>query len=49
VIAVHTLTQSTLHVLTYADGYNRSRHPDDYHQTYKLVISYLVALDDLVN
>ena len=48
-ITVHTLTQRTLHVLHTPADTIEAVHLDDYYQTYKLVISDLVALDDLVN
>ena len=48
-ITVHTLTQRTLHVLHSPADTIEAIRLDDYYQCYKLLISYLVALDDLIN
>ena len=48
-ITVHTLTQSTLHILHSPADTIEAIHMDDYYKSYKLLITYLLALDDLVN
>jgi Iap family predicted aminopeptidase len=48
-MTVHSLTQSTLHVLHSPQDTMEAMHLDDYYQTYRLLASYLVALDQLVN
>jgi len=47
-ITVHSVTQSTLHILHTRQDTIQAIRLDDYYQTYRLVISYLAALDQLV-
>jgi putative aminopeptidase FrvX len=47
-ITVHSLTQSTLHVLHSPDDTIEAIHLDEYYQTYRLVTAYLSAIDPII-
>lgn len=48
-ITVHSLTQSTLHVLHSSADKMEAIRLDDYYQSYKLLIAYLAVLDQKLN
>jgi putative aminopeptidase FrvX len=48
-ITVHSITQSTWHILHSPADNMEAIHLDDYYKTYRLLMSYLAALDVLID